>query len=136
MSTLVNHTQTQKKNFRMVFFISKEESDKAMQLEELYAVPWSIGPFSLIVPAKTVSLLRKKDLKIKAVLKPINRTDLTPEQYEDMKNRKALVWTSHTINFFIDKELANWLGDLIEKTYPRGRWYSNAKTKKKEASKD
>ena len=132
MRNLTNLTQVQSKNLRMVFFSSVEESNKATQIEELRTMPWSIGPCSLIVPAKIVPLFKSKGLKIQVVLNPINKADLTSEQHKDMKNREALVWTSRSAHFFMDKELASWLGNLLEKTYPRRDGFSHAK---KETSK-
>ena len=128
----INLAELQSKNFRMVFFSSKEEFDKAIQIEKLHTMPYNICPCSLIVPARIVPLFKSKGLKIHEILRPIDKVGLTPEQYKDMKNKKACVWTSHAAHFFMYKELTNWLLSLLKKTYPRRKRFSNAK---KETSK-
>ena len=132
MNTSTNLVQVQNKNFRMVFFTSVEEFRKAIQTKELYTMSHGIGPGSLIVPATIVSLFKSKGLRIQEVLRPINRADLTPEQSEDMKNKKACVWTSHATSFFMNKELFSWLIGFLEKTYPRNKEFAHAKKNPKD----
>ncbi len=121
MSTMANFAQVQSKNFRLVFFVSRDEFKKALQTKELYAMPYVRGPCSLVVPVKIVSLFKKRGVKIHQVLKPINKAELTPEQREDVKKKKAFLFTSDSAYFFTDKELSNWFIGLLEKTYTRNK---------------
>lgn len=107
--------QMLKKDLRMVFLssLAMEEFDKAVDMiEKIRPVPFGQGPNSIIIPADMVPKLERKGLRILDVLKPLNGDKLTLEQYEDMENRRAAMWTFHTVSFFIDKETTSKLADL------------------------
>lgn len=125
--------QMLKKDLRMVFLssLSGEEFRKAVDMvKEIRSVPFGQGPHSIIIPADMVPKLEKKGLAMMAVLKPFNKADLTLEQCEDMGNRRAGIWTFHTISFFINKEITEKLADLSRKEYRRNKEPNHGKTKK------
>lgn len=116
-------TKIEGKDFRMVVLCSEEDFRRAINIEEIHYVPHEIGPFSIVVPEKFIPLLKKSGVKIIQVLKSIDENRLTPEQYKDIEEGKAFVWTFNEGSFFTDKELNDQLmhndyhkkGDAYEK---------------------
>ena len=111
------------KNLRMVFFLSKEEADKAVRIKEFqdlrFGIDYGVGPCSRIVPARTVTLIRKKALVTK-VMEPTAYDDLTPEQRRKIDDKKAGMVNFHGTEFFVP----------IELTVPWKKWSNSNATKK------
>ena len=87
MSVLTNSAETQIDDLRMVFFETREDDRKAIILIRDGKVP-KFMPYG-ITSLKAISLFGKEGVKFKEIKKPINISDLTPEQREDVKNKKA-----------------------------------------------
>ncbi|MBI2053906.1 MAG: hypothetical protein HYT36_01040, partial [Candidatus Staskawiczbacteria bacterium] len=96
-------TEMRSNNLRMVFFPSLEEFRKARQIEEVRAIGYGLSPGSIVVPAKVVPLLKAKVL-VSHISKPVDVTNLTPEQIKKIADGKADIRNCYGANFFITLE--------------------------------
>ncbi len=110
MSSVPHQTEVQNKDLRMLFFFSTEEFHKVaplfQEVKELRYITHEIGQCSLIVPTKTVPLFKARSLKFH-VLKPINETDLTLKEVNDLKKGKADLYRFRQTDlfFFVNTKL-------------------------------
>ena len=100
MSTKSKSTKRQS-NLRMVFLEGWEDFLKITRLIREGKITRPADPNFMSL--KTVSLLEKEGVKFRRVLKPIAMSDLTLEQKEDLKNKRAnLVKNQNTnLSFFV-----------------------------------
>ncbi|MDO8486296.1 MAG: hypothetical protein Q7S77_01185 [Candidatus Staskawiczbacteria bacterium] len=87
MSTKAKSIKKKRNDLRMVFFKTGEDGEKARDLIREKKVPQFID--YNVTTLKAISLLEKEGVKFKAIKKPINTSDLTPEQREDVRDRRA-----------------------------------------------
>lgn len=89
MVSSTKKNQVKNKNLRMVFFPSFKDLRKARNIMNKKNVSYRNGPGAFVVHKETVQLLRKSGISITHVLEPIEKSDLTTEQIEQQKKRKA-----------------------------------------------
>ena len=101
MSTRTKSTKIKSDDLRMVF-LKKGEYLKVQRLIREGKVPRTNLVF---IPLKIVSLLEKEGVEFGAILEPIETSDLTLQQREDLKNKKAILMRSERDGpiFFVKK---------------------------------
>ncbi len=102
MSTKVKSTKTRNDDLRMVFYKTWEDFMKAVILRRDGKIPKITR--SIVIPLKMVSLLKKKGVEFRKVVAPIAISDLTSQQKEDLKNKKAKLIKIESLNLIFFSE--------------------------------
>ena len=104
MSTKTKSTKRQSDDLRMVFFKTDEDYFKARALIREGKIPEFID--YTVATLKAVSLLGKRGIRFREVSAPVNKSDLTPKQREDIRDNRAnlLKIKSLDLTFFVNRK--------------------------------